>query len=154
MPTPHSQSSSKIWYFVFGAAQGVGLPWYQKICMLTAPKNFRHVNVFCQMGPRILRIDTVHNDVMFSEEYMEADHAQEIPADVYGEIWGEKEGITVVKYEFKPNFRSLKNITCIIPSCVTVARLSTGIDTLSVTPLQLYRFLLNSGGTVITKENK
>lgn len=134
-------------YFVFSASSDLSPRW-QKPFLWFSPKNIRHVDVFFQSGPFILRAEPRLRYCSFVTEYWTDPPLEPIPADLYARaLVGQ--GKVVVKHKFR---RNIWNITNILPTCVSLVKILTGYNSYTLTPFGLYKSLLKDGAEVITEE--
>ena len=129
------------WYFGF-CANVSELPWYQRFAMRRDSEVLRHVYTFAKVGDTVLFVEPYRNRIDFTVK--QSPNCVETAAQEISDA-----GHLVLHHTFEPEIGGKSSLWNIIPSCVTVVKVSTGYASYARTPKQLFNCLLNNGAKVI-----
>lgn len=101
---------------------------------------YQHVSLLCPLGANSLLIDPMQDRVEILA------FAEGIDVTVSNL---KKEGILVIRYKQHIDESKVRSIYNIVPSCVSLVKVLSGIKAPVVTPLGLARHLLKSGGEFV-----
>lgn len=140
-------SKKLTWYYAFCEGDRTTLP--SKI----TKKNFSHVVFFSQCGPTTISIEPLSTAINIVN-YYNLEEAYSAMAVENVALHFITHGFRVVKHShIVYDDRSILHLANLWPSCVSMCKIITGYRSWALTPFQLYKSLLQNGGTEIKIED-
>lgn len=133
-------------YFVFMDTEPCDGPKWHRVF---TSEGWRHCMVIMQLGGETVSLDPQHYGLQLKGYYGQLNDGMAVPADMVAGSYADV-GHTVVKWN-NDNFggHNVYGFGTLIPSCVSFCKVTAGIKSLSLTPKQLFRWLLKNGGEIV-----
>ena len=137
------------WYIAFTDDRRMELWWTKYL-----KKDFGHCIAFAQTGKFVTCVEPLWHKVDLQTYFSESDANKPLSAEMVALAWV-KLGYRVVEVKTKiDSSLSMRHIWNVVPTCVTLIKILTGVRGFAFTPYQLFRLALKRGGVEITKKER